>query len=54
MILSELFLEFLVIGALSFGGGYGTLALIEEAAVTSRGWLTAAQFHDLVAFAVKR
>ena len=51
MILSELFLEFLVIGALSFGGGYGTLALIEEAAVTSRGWLTAAQFHDLVAFA---
>ena len=51
MILSELFFEFLLIGALSFGGGYGTLALIEDAAVRSRGWLTAAQFHDLTAFA---
>ena len=51
MILWELFLEFLLIGALSFGGGYGTLALIERAAVTSHAWLTAAQFHDLVAFA---
>ena len=51
MILVDLFFEFLLIGALSFGGGYGTLAMIENAAVTSRGWLTAAQFHDLTAFA---
>ncbi|MBQ3707186.1 MAG: chromate transporter [Clostridia bacterium] len=51
MILADLFFEFLLIGALSFGGGYGTLAMIENAAVSTRGWLTAAQFYDLTAFA---
>jgi len=49
--LTELFWEFLLIGTLSFGGGHGTLPLIEASAVQRHGWLTESQLCDLTAIA---
>ncbi len=51
MILLELFLSFLQIGALSFGGGYAAMPLIEAQIVTAHGWLTMTEFADLVTIA---
>ncbi len=39
MIYLQLFLNFLKIGVVSFGGGYGMIPLIQET-VISNGWLT--------------
>ena len=47
-ILLKLFLTFLKIGAISFGGGYGMISLIREA-VIENGWLTEADFLNFVA-----
>jgi chromate transporter len=44
----QLFLSFLSVGAFSFGGGYASLALIRQAVVLERGWLTAAEFANLI------
>lgn len=46
----ELFLVFLKIGAVSFGGGYGMIALIQQE-VTSRGWLEADALWNYIAIA---
>ena len=43
MIYLQLFLNFLMIGALSFGGGYGMISLVRET-VLRYGWLTEAEF----------
>ena len=51
MELLNLFLAFLQIGALSFGGGYASIPLIQEQAITKYGWLTLDEFTDLVAIA---
>ena len=51
MICWQLFLSFLQIGALSFGGGYAAMPLIEAQIVTSHGWLTTTEFADLVTIA---
>ena len=48
MIYIELFLNFLVIVAVSFGGGYGMISLVRET-VLSKGWLTESQFMDFIA-----
>ena len=48
MILFELFLTFLKIGAFTFGGGYAMIPLIQSE-VISRGWLTEAQITDFIA-----
>lgn len=48
MIYLELFLTFLQIGAVSFGGGYGMISLIREK-VLARGWLTEKQLIDMIA-----
>jgi chromate transporter len=48
LIYIELFLNFLVIGAVSFGGGYGMISLVRET-VLSKGWLTESQFMDFIA-----
>ncbi len=48
MIYLELFLTFLEIGAVSFGGGYGMLSLIRELTI-SKGWLTEPQFLNFIA-----
>ncbi len=50
MKLLMLFLVFLKIGFIGFGGGYGMLPLIESE-VVGRGWLTKSEFWDLVAIA---
>ncbi|MBQ7364474.1 MAG: chromate transporter [Clostridia bacterium] len=50
MIFWELFLTFLKIGAVSFGGGYGMISLIREE-VISHGWLTEESFLNMVAVA---
>ena len=42
MILMELFLTFAKIGLFTFGGGYAMIALIENACVEKKGWIT----HD--------
>jgi len=46
-----LFLEFCKIGALSFGGGYAVLPLIEETAVVRHGWITYGTLADLITIA---
>ena len=48
MILLELFLTFLKIGAFTFGGGYAMLPLIQEE-VIKKGWLTKELLIDFVA-----
>ena len=47
----DLFLAFLQVGAFSVGGGYAAMPLIQSQAVTVYGWLTAAEFADLVTIA---
>ena len=44
----QLFLSFLQIGALSFGGGYAAMPLIQEQIVTRHGWLSVSEFADLI------
>lgn len=39
---------FLMIGALSFGGGYGMVSLVRET-VISNGWLTESEFLNFIA-----
>ena len=46
MIYLQLFLNFLMIGALSFGGGYGMISLVRET-VLGHGWLTESEFLSL-------
>lgn len=44
----QLFLSFLQIGALSFGGGYAAMPLIQQQVVDIHGWLTLSEFTDLI------
>lgn len=48
MIYLRLFLSFLKIGAVSFGGGYGMISLIREEAL-SFGWLTEEELINFIA-----
>ena len=49
MILFQLFLSYLKIGFFGFGGGYAMLSLIQNEVVVQHGWISAAQFTDIVA-----
>lgn len=49
MIYLQLFLSYLKIGFFGFGGGYAMLSLIQNEIVEGRGWLTGAEFADIVA-----
>lgn len=51
MILLQLFLAFLQIGAFSFGGGYAAMPLIQAQVIEQYGWLTVSDFSDLVTIA---
>ena len=51
MIYLQLFLSFLQIGALSFGGGYAAMPLLQAQIVETRGWLSMSEFSDLVTIA---
>ena len=44
----QLFISFLQIGALSFGGGYAAMPLIQQQVVTLHGWLPLSEFTDLI------
>jgi len=50
-LLLELFLRFLKIGLVGFGGGWAILPIIEREIVEDAGWLTAEEYYDLVAIA---
>jgi len=50
MIYLKLFLTFLEIGAVSFGGGYGMISLIREKALMN-GWLTEGELLNFIAVA---
>jgi chromate transporter len=50
MLFLELFWSFFRIGLFSFGGGYAMIPLIQSE-ITQHGWLTAAQFADILAIA---
>lgn len=50
MILFDLFKTFLMIGAVSFGGGYAMIPVI-ELEVSKHGWMTTQEFTDVIAIA---
>ena len=47
----ELFLAFLQVGALSIGGGYVAMPLLQSLTVNSHHWLTMQEFADLISIA---
>lgn len=49
MIFLSLFVTFFQIGLFGFGGGYGMLSLIQTETVHNHGWLTTAEFTNIVA-----
>ena len=49
MIFLQLFLIFSKIGIVGFGGGYAMLSLIQDDVVNKHGWLSSAEFTDIVA-----
>ncbi len=51
MICIRLFLAFVSIGAFSFGGGYAAMPLIQSQVVERYGWISLADFADLVTIA---
>jgi chromate transporter len=51
MILLELFITFLLIGFVSFGGGYAMIPLIQEEVVNGHSWMTTQEFSDVIAVA---
>ena len=48
MILVSLFISFVIIGALSFGGGYAALPLIQNQIISMHHWLSAEEFNHLI------
>ena len=52
MIYIQLFLSFLQVGALSFGGGYAAMPLIQEQVVNLHSWLSMSEFTNLITIAV--
>ncbi len=48
MIYIQLFVQFFIIGSLSFGGGYAVLPLIEQNIVEQYGWISPTEFVDLL------
>lgn len=49
MIYLQLFYTYFKIGLFGFGGGYAMLSLIQHEVVEKYGWLTSAEFADVVA-----
>lgn len=49
MIYLQLFLSYLKIGFFGFAGGYAMLSLVQNEVVVQHGWLTNAEFADIVA-----
>ncbi len=51
MLLLDIFFSFFKIGIISFGGGYAMIPLIERQIIEVNGWLTSAEFLDIIAVA---
>lgn len=51
MIYLQLFWSFLQVGLFSIGGGYAAIPFIQRSAVEGYGWLSMAEFTDLVTIA---
>lgn len=51
MICLQLFWSFLQVGLFSIGGGYAAIPFIQRSAVDGYGWLSMAEFTDLVTIA---
>lgn len=51
MMLLQLFLSFLQVGAFSVGGGYAAMPLIQAQVVERFGWLSMAEFTNLITIA---
>lgn len=49
MIFLQLFLSYLKIGFLGFGGGYAMLSLIQNEVMVQHQWMTGSEFADIVA-----
>jgi chromate transporter len=49
MIYWQLFITFLKIGALGFGGGYAMLSLVQYEVVERYQWISAAEYTDIIA-----
>lgn len=49
MMYVKLFLTFFKIGLFNFGGGYAMISFLQNEVVFKSGWLTTAQFTDIVA-----
>ena len=49
-LLLDIFLTFLLIGAVAFGGGYGMIPLVRSFMV-DKGWLTASEVSNIIAIA---
>jgi len=50
-LLLQLFLSFLGVGAVSFGGGYAMIPVIERVVVHEKQWMTLTAFTDVIALA---
>ena len=48
MLYVELFLSFMKIGLMTYGGGYSVIPLITETAVRQKGWLGALELTDMI------
>lgn len=46
--LVKLFLEFIYVGVLSFGGGYATIPLIENRIISVHHWINLREFVDMI------
>lgn len=48
-VLFKLFMAFVRVGAFAFGGAYAAIPLVEQEVVYNGGWMTYAEFMDLLA-----
>lgn len=51
MIYLQLFIQFMKIGVMSFGGGYVAIPLIQNQIVNTNQWITMKEFSDLITIA---
>lgn len=49
MVLVRIFFTFIIIGLMSFGGGYSMLSFIQNLVVTEYGWITIGEYTDMIA-----
>ena len=49
MVILQIFYVFLIIGVMSFGGGYSMISFIQNLVVVKHGWLSVHEFTDMIA-----